>query len=600
MACIEIKLKDKTFRILNDESQSESVQRSDWELVYNFITRGELPVGFWVEGDANIDRSNLFDTILDAIVNSPSNNQLYIGMLTSAVTQEEFINKLVGNSDLNRVLTNSYNVPQFTQNALIIPSWENNKNWYGFTAERALLISGNKYFDQDYKNRILYQAYWDLRDGSKRVLQAIENLYKKYGIEKGIDVYKKFTWLANNKTTETVAALYTPYNRALDLTAKEIHEVLKNNLDTLKGYIIKKDVDYLIVSRDKGNTITVRNLSSNINETMEISKVNDVYKPFYLVDQGNNYILVGSQWYLNKNNQYTAIDKAKAEELYMKFFGVSNLEMDSIDLYSNKPDSKKKAKYWNKQEPVFSNTVINDTELVDLLPEGSTIRTSSGVYTKINGEFTNGEYVLDPIERINNITFPHDEELQKQILTLKNIETEEQTLSPSELRLILNDVFDIQNFENVFLNPKREELVSVSSRIVNNQLYPTLQIGYSNKVFINGDTYRQLKLAVNYFKYLQDENITKPANVANPKEFWPILKDIVINQANIDLPEDVKLIISQLSTDIDDTTDGEVFVDTINSTKEALYNKNYKSEEQIDTFIKEAIDKGLYIISCEL
>lgn len=600
MACIEIKLKDKTFRILNDESQSESVQSSDWELVYNFITRGELPVGFWVEGDANIDRSNLFDTILDAIVNSPSNNQLYIGMLTSAVTQEEFINKLIGNNDLNRVLTNSYNIPQFTRNALIISSWANNKNWYGFTAERALLISGNKYFDQDYKNRILYQAYWDLRDGSKRVLQAIENLYKKYGIEKGIDVYKKFTWLANNKTTETVAALYTPYNSALDLTAKEIHEVLKNNLDTLKGYIIKKDVDYLIISRDKGNTITVRNLSNNINETLEISKVNNVYKPFYLVDQGNNYILVGSQWYLNKNNQYTAIDKTKAEELYTKFFGVSNLEVDSIDLYSNKSNSKKKSKYWNKQEPIFSNTVIDDTELVNLLPEGSTIRTSSGVYTKINGEFTNGEYVLDPIERINNITFPHDEELQKQILTLKNIETEEQTLSPSELRLILNDVFDIQNFENVFLNPKREELVSVSSRIVNNQLYPTLQIGYGNKVFINGDTYRQLKLAVNYFKYLQDENITKPANVANPKEFWPILKDIVINQANIDLPEDVKLIISQLSTDIDDPTDGEVFVDTINNTKEALYNKNYKSEEQIDTFIKEAIDKGLYIISCEL
>lgn len=600
MACIEIKLKDKTFRILNDESQSESVQSSDWELVYNFITRGELPVGFWVEGDANIDRSNLFDTILDAIVNSSSNNQLYIGMLTSAVTQEEFINKLIGNNDLNRVLTNSYNVPQFTRNALIIPSWENNKNWYGFTAERALLISGNKYFDQDYKNRILYQAYWDLRDGSKRVLQAIENLYEKYGIEKGVDVYKKFTWLANNKTTETVAALYTPYNSALDLTAKEIHEVLKNNLDTLQGYIIKKDVDYLIVSRDKGNTITVRNLSNNINETMEISKVNNVYKPFYLVDQENNYILVGSQWYLNKNNQYTAIDKTKAEELYIKFFGVSNLEMDSIDLYSNKSDSKKKSKYWNKQEPIFSNTVINDTELVDLLPEGSTIRTSSGVYTKINGEFTNGEYVLDSIERINNITFPHDEELQKQILTLKNIETEEQTLSPSELRLILNDVFGIQNFENVFLNPKREELVSVSSRIVNNQLYPTLQIGYGNKVFINGDTYRQLKLAVNYFKYLQDENITKPANVANPKEFWLTLKDIVINQANIDLPEDVKLIISQLSTDINDPTDGEVFVDTINSTKEALYNKYYKSEEQIDTFIKEAVDKGLYIISCEL
>ena len=46
MACIEIKVRDNIFKIMNDELQSESVQGSDWELIYNFITRGTLPVGY--------------------------------------------------------------------------------------------------------------------------------------------------------------------------------------------------------------------------------------------------------------------------------------------------------------------------------------------------------------------------------------------------------------------------------------------------------------------------------------------------------------------------------------------------------------------------
>nr|DAV54061.1 MAG TPA: bacterial regulatory protein [Caudoviricetes sp.] len=49
-----------------------------------------------------------------------------------------------------------------------------------------------------------------------------------------------------------------------------------------------------------------------------------------------------------------------------------------------------------------------------------------------------------------------------------------------------------------------------------------------------------------------------------------------------------------------DSTNGDIFVNALERNRAELFEKYGKTEEQVDTFIQELIDKGLYIISCEL
>lgn len=180
------------------------------------------------------------------------------------------------------------------------------------------------------------------------------------------------------------------------------------------------------------------------------------------------------------------------------------------------------------------------------------------------------------------------------------MENEDQILSTSDLRIILHDLFGVTNFDTVFFNYDQEELAKVNTATINGNVVPTLQIGMKRKVTATSDTYRQLKLALNYYMYLNDESVEKPSEVANPKVFWRTLKDIVINQENTEVSEQVQSTIEQLSSDILDSTNGDIFINTLERNRAELFEKYGKTEEQVDTFIQELIDKGLYIISCEL
>lgn len=603
MACIEIKVRDNIFKIMNDEPQSESVQGSDWELIYNFITRGTLPVGYWVEGD-NVDRYTLFDTILNSLSNEKTNQELYIGGLTSSLSQDEFINKFVGNSELNWALNDfeSYDANQFQRNALVIPSWGDTKNWYGFTKQRALLLTGNNFFYKEPKVKILYKSYLELQEGSSRVSEIISKLYAKEGDTSIEDIYKQLTWLANNRLPELVAALYIPYESAANMTTEEVKDILKTDTKKVVGYLVKsKGMDYIVQSRDEKNTIKVLNLNTGTEETLDISRINKLYTPFTLSDSGKSYLLAGKAWYNIVNGKYIKVDPKDSEDLFRKWFGVTSDTTETIDFYSNKSSDKKKLRYWNNQEPIFSNTLVNGQELTSVLPEGSIIRTSSGIYVKQGDEFVNGDYTLDPIEKINTITFTKgNKELKDLLLTLKVVENEDQILSTSDLRIILHDLFGVTNFDTIFFNYGQEELAKVNTATINGNVVPTLQIGMRRKVTATSDTYRQLKLALNYYMYLNDVAVEKPSEVANPKVFWRTLKDIVINQENLEVSEQVQSTIDQLSSDILDSTNGDIFVNTLERNRAELFEKYGKTEEQVDTFIQELIDKGLYIISCEL
>lgn len=110
-------------------------------------------------------------------------------------------------------------------------------------------------------------------------------------------------------------------------------------------------------------------------------------------------MLAGKTWYNIINGKYIKVDPKDSEDLFRKWFGVTSDTTETIDFYSNKSSDKKKLRYWNNQEPIFSNTLVNGQELTSILPEGSIIRTSSGIYVKQGEEFVNGDYILDPIEK---------------------------------------------------------------------------------------------------------------------------------------------------------------------------------------------------------
>lgn len=105
---------------------------------------------------------------------------------------------------------------------------------------------------------------------------------------------------------------------------------------------------------------------------------------------------------------------------------------------------------------------------------------------------------------------------------------------------------------------------------------------------------------MNYYNYLKDNSTEKLEEVSNPKNFWPVLINNVFGDKTAEVSEQVQEVIKFLKNDINDSTDGEVLVDVLNNNKEELYKTYQATDEEIDAFIKELIDKGLYIISCEL
>lgn len=597
MACIEIKVKNQVFRILNDDPKSEVFHTSDWDLIKNFLQHGELPVGYWVEGDVN--RDEVFDHILGLLASSPTNKNLFISTLSGETSRKEFINKFVGQYEYNLALDwdRKYNSDKLDKNVFVSEDWSYDKNWYGFTEERALLLTGNKNFDKDRKTKILYTAYIDIKNGDSRVISLVNNLSEKYGLK--ADIYSNLTTLANEHLSETVAVLFTPFNSKEELTKEEVKKGLKEATSKYVGKIVRHlDSSYIIKSRNDDKTISAINVETNKIENIPISYINSIYNPFTLFLEGSEYMLIGKEWYKIDKGRFIKINDQVKEQLFLNWFGITG-EETSLNFYAG--GSSKKSKYKNSQSPVYVNTEIDGVELESILPERTRIRTSSGMFIKTNGEFMNNDYSLTNKEQIHEIILPNNNpELVQTIMKLKTVESNENTLNKEELQVVLHDLFNVEDFSDIWFNNKQEELVRVSYVLINNEYTPIVQIGTRNSAKINEETYSKLKLALNYYNYLKDNSTEKLEEVSNPKNFWSVLINNVFGDKTVEVSEQVQEVINFLKNDINDSTDGEVLVDVLNNNKEKLYKTYQATDEEIDAFIKELIDKGLYIISCEL
>ena len=116
MACLEIHYNNKLVRIKNNED-SEFSKSSEFSILFNFLTKGILPENTTIEGDLNVSRDELFDTLLNAIINNPDNNGLLRNVLPNLENYENFVDKLIGNHSLKEY--SEYINNEFDYNVLI-------------------------------------------------------------------------------------------------------------------------------------------------------------------------------------------------------------------------------------------------------------------------------------------------------------------------------------------------------------------------------------------------------------------------------------------------------------------------------------------------
>lgn len=613
MACIEIKIKDGIYKITNgSENQSGRVERSDWNLVYDFITTGKLPEGYKVIGTDNngeaLDRDVLFDYLTNELVQAKEKNTLSINSIPDNISREDFINKTIGNKELNKALYEDYDTDLFVNNAVIRHDWGDTKNWYGFTDKRALLVSGNNFYYNDHKVKTLYTAYIALKNGNVRIKTIIEKLYNKLNHADKTNVFSKMTWLANNQIKELVAALYTPYNARVNITEEELQEDLKENVAKFKGKTFTyKQNDYIIINNDQVNSIWALNLQSGKEESVSKSRISKIFTTYSLEYKDAIYQLVNKTWYKNENNKLIKLDinnyndKELVDTLYTQWFGFVNDAFQRIDF----SEGRKQDKNFNEKleyQSINGNAKIGDLTLVDILPENTVIKTASGIYVKHGETFSNGLEELSNTEKILYIEIPKSEnnKLYEEILSLKETTTTDPVLSESDLRIILYEGFNIENFDNVWFNFNSDELIRIAAKTIDNKIVPYIQIGTKNDIYLNEDTNYYIKLAISYYNTLNNPNIEKPSSCNNYAKFWRMLKDIKINNEDRLVDDNTKKYIDTIVENMDKEID---FAEILKSNKENVLTNNYRNKankKKIDAFIEELINKGLYITSCEI
>lgn len=409
MNCLELRYnkdgESKLIKITRGTENKEQVTNqsdeiSDWDLLFDFLTTGNLPQDVKVEGINN--KEELLDFLVSELSKSPKKLQTYMlfdkrGGLKS---REDVINKIIGNKSIQNVLYETYLDDMFTNNCLYVSGW-GAKTWYGFTETRPLMITGRPMLDQNPTENTLFTSYYELRNGSEFVSNIINKLFEKHADYKSDDIFDKLTWLANNKLKVLVDALYIPQYKLTD--RQTIRKDLISDITPYVGYGIKyKSELYVITKKGNNNTIIGVNIDTNEKIEIPISSIFNVYEPFLIRSKRNNYYLFNKSWYLKQKDGYTKIiDPTKTSTLFNHFFGIIEGDFESVNVY-------------NSKKPVTLSTILPNSELTvsESLPIGSIVRTSSGRYEKqIDGKFVKDGEILDDSAIIYKIDYKIDPEL---------------------------------------------------------------------------------------------------------------------------------------------------------------------------------------------
>lgn len=586
--CIEIHTKGKLYKIQNSDLSRDFNESLDFQIVTEFIRTGILPDGFYCtingeDADSIITAKELFNTLVESL--ATKENLSFYGLVNGSITKKDFINNIIGNYKITDVMYNPYIADQNSQGILYVNNLAGNKDWFGFTDQRALIITGhipqlNRAHD------LLLNAYYELRDGkSEFIKNSIETLYQNiYGIKLD-DIYEMFTILANDHTTDLLDAIRLPYMSGMNVSTK----VFKEHFQDVIGKALYHNNRICIIQNKLDSTnLSAIDVETGIVVTIPFKSIKRVYSPFLLQHNNKNYYLLGRTWYLAFNNSYKKVEPILANELSNAWFGVNSNDTKKLNVYSSK---------------VFQNTKLGDSTILEQLEEGSYVQTDTGFYVKENGELINGDSVLTDTQQIISIIYLNSQD--ELFRSLLDISIPPVKYNKSQMAIIMSEMLNVSNFDNYILKyensknaPKFKYVQSWNNGVSTYKLIINLGQEFTE------DYYRELQLAINGLNYLNSDEFEDKLLLSDTQnslnEFWKQLQNTIYVEGKIVTPDgEVE------ANDAQNYIFGNInynFAEVAEKIEEnkTIVKKAFYPSPNIDAFIDELMSKGLYIVSCSL
>ena len=586
--CIEIHTKGKLYKIQNSDLSRDFNESLDFQIITEFIRTGILPDGFYCtinneDVDSIITAKELFNTLVESL--ATKENLSFYGLVNGSITRKDFINNIIGNYKITDVMYNPYIADQNSQGILYVSNLAGNKDWFGFTDQRALIITGHKpQLNRTYD--LLLNAYYELRDGkSEFIKNSIETLYQNIYGTKLDDIYEMFTILANDHTTDLLDAIRLPYMSGMNVSTK----VFKEHFQDVIGKALYHNNRICIIQNKLDSTnLSAIDVETGIVVTIPFKSIRRVYSPFLLQHNNKNYYLLGRTWYLAFNNSYKKVESTLANELSNAWFGVNSNDTKKLNVYSSK---------------VFQNTKLGDSTVLEQLEEGSCVQTDTGFYVKENGELINGDSVLTDTQQIISIIYPKSQD--ELFRSLLDISIPPVKYNKSQMVIIMSELLKVSNFDNYTLKyedsknaPKFKYVQSWNNGVSTYKLIINLGQEFTE------DYYRELQLAINGLNYLNSNKFKDKLLLSDTpnslNEFWKQLQNTIYIEGKIVTPDGEveanaaqKFIFGNINYDFAKVA--EKIEENKTTVKKAFY-----PSPNIDAFIDELMSKGLYIVSCSL
>lgn len=586
--CIEIHTKGKLYKIQNSDLSRDFNESLDFQIVTEFIRTGILPDGFYCtingeDADSIITAKELFNTLVESL--ATKENLSFYGLVNGSITKKDFINNIIGNYKITDVMYNPYIADQNSQGILYVNNLAENKDWFGFTDQRALIITGHKpQLNRTYD--LLLNAYYELRDGkSEFIKNSIETLYQNIYGTKLDDIYEMFTILANDHTTDLLDAIRLPYMSGMNVSTK----VFKEHFQDVIGKALYHNNRICIIQNKLDSTnLSAIDVETGIVVTIPFKSIKRVYSPFLLQHNNKNYYLLGRTWYLTFNNSYKKVEPILANELSNAWFGVNSNDTKKLNVYSSK---------------VFQNTKLGDSTILEQLEEGSYVQTDTGFYVKENGELINGDSVLTDTQQIISIIYPNSQD--ELFRSLLDISIPSVKYNKSQMAIIMSEMLNVSNFDNYILKyensknaPKFKYVQSWNNGVSTYKLIINLGQEFTE------DYYRELQLAINGLNYLNSDEFEDKLLLSDTQnslnEFWKQLQNTIYVEGKIVTPDgEVE------ANDAQNYILGNInynFAEVAEKIEEnkTIVKKAFYPSPNIDAFIDELMSKGLYIVSCSL
>ena len=586
--CIEIHTKGKLYKIQNSDLSRDFNESLDFQIITEFIRTGILPDGFYCtinneDVDSIITAKELFNTLVESL--ATKENLSFYGLVNGSITRKDFINNIIGNYKITDVMYNPYIADQNSQGILYVSNLAGNKDWFGFTDQRALIIIGHKpQLNRTYD--LLLNAYYELRDGkSEFIKNSIETLYQNIYGTKLDDIYEMFTILANDHTTDLLDAIRLPYMSGINVSTK----VFKEHFQDVIGKALYHNNRICIIQNKLDSTnLSAIDVETGIVVTIPFKSIKRVYSPFLLQHNNKNYYLLGRTWYLAFNNSYKKVEPILANELSNAWFGVNSNDTKKLNVYSSK---------------VFQNTKLGDSTILEQLEEGSYVQTDTGFYVKENGELINGDSVLTDTQQIISIIYPNSQD--ELFRSLLDISIPPVKYNKSQMAIIMSELLNVSNFDNYILKyedsknaPKFKYEQSWNNGVSTYKLIINLGQEFTE------DYYRELQLAINGLNYLNSDKFEDKLLLSDTQnslnEFWKQLQNTIYIEGKIVTPDgEVEANAAQNYIFGNINYNFAEVAEKIEENK-TIVKKAFYPSPNIDAFIDELMSKGLYIVSCSL